>query len=156
MSCGCKREQEKDSSPSLIDKKSIYAKAIQAIKDAKPEDITDQVTYMDSNCHGCLVGHILKITDGLDYKKYKEDQIRRTEHIDILDDGLVRKYMKKNFGENALNLDITLSTIHDDYINDGIDFAEMQQTAIECLESFRDQGIYEYEPYETDYDDEDE
>ncbi len=150
MSCGCRSEQETDSSPSLLDKKSVYEKAIQAIKEAKPDDITQQVTYMDENCHGCLVGHLLKVTDGLNYEQYNKDL---SQHNELRYESLVRKLMNKNFGTESFDLDVDLSTIHDDYINDDLSFEEMQEKAIECLEAFRDDGHYGYESVRCDYDD---
>jgi len=158
MSCGCDVEQEKDSNPSLLEKESNYAKAIQAILDAKPEDITDQITYMDKNCHGCLVGHVLKVTDGLNYQLYNEDQEERLRNTNSTADGIVRKLMDKNFGEQSIRLDSDLSAIHNDYLEDNISFEEMKAYAKDCLESYRDgkHWIYELEGDFDDYDDEDE
>lgn len=160
MSCVREERQEAENNPSLLGKDSAYGKAIQAMLEAKPEDITDQITYMDSKCHGCVVGHILKVTDGLNYQKYNEDQRKRMEE-DVLAESLVRRLMKKNFGVHGVTLDMTLSAIHDDYICDHITFEEMQDLSIECLEGFRDEGMYEYtsvadEEDDDDYDEDDE
>lgn len=151
MSYGCKMEQEAVPSPSLFGKKSAYDKAIQAVKEATEQDITMDVTYMDANCHGCLVGHILKVTDGLNYETYQKS-LTIPNGTDY-DGSLVKTLMNKHFDKDAFDLDVELSTIHDDYINDDISFESMKIEALACLESFRDHGEYGYESVRIEDDD---
>lgn len=150
MSCGCKCEQEADKSPSLLDEQSAYDKAIDIIMNVKPDELTQEVTYMDENCHGCLVGHILKVTDGLNYKDYQAN-------LGNSDQSIIKNLMKKNFGEGSYDLDQELSTIHDDWINDEIEFEEMQKEAINCLKTYKTGRTYGYEAkyYGEDWDDDD-
>lgn len=146
MSCGDKQDMCCKDSDNFIHK-SEYDKAIEIVKQIEGDEITTNHEYIDENCHGCLVGHILKVTDGLTYDKFEADRPNSYSSPSI-----TSKLMKDHFGEKGWMLDQTLSAIHSDYADDWITVEEMKEEAIKALEAFRDKGDYEYTAMNEDED----
>ena len=131
-------------------KKADFEKAIGIVKNIKEGDLTLEHQYMDQTCHGCLVGHILKVTDGLTYDDMVHDASTGTY-------AKKDQLLKERFGNESWYIDSELSSIHGDYADDYIDLDEMKQHAIECLTKIGSGLPYEYvSKKDDDWDDEDE